>query len=265
MLVVIVVRPSARERGLDCLQETQATLVQKGPAFESLACLLFALLSFNLNRLTEYIALGTRWTLSRASFRCPRERFILHYILWYTLIDLTKQLARQFLQFAMVVASAFMAWKTLSIYTNCESPIVVVLRFGLALLPLLHTANNTTQLANKWINGAGVCPRGLALPLPLPCSIPSRRHSRVPHQGKGHSHCSSLNGSTRGVGCLTCTALNALLNNTSQSNKTGTEYLLTKGDNNPVDDRGLYNPGQYWVTKDDIMGRVQGSVSLLLL
>lgn len=34
--------------------------------------------------------------------------------------------------------------------------------------------------------------------------------------------------------------------------------LLTKGDNNPVDDRGLYNPGQFWLAKDDIMGRAFG-------
>jgi len=34
--------------------------------------------------------------------------------------------------------------------------------------------------------------------------------------------------------------------------------ILTKGDNNPVDDRGLYNPGQLWLETDDVMGRAQG-------
>jgi signal peptidase len=29
----------------------------------------------------------------------------------------------------------------------------------------------------------------------------------------------------------------------------GTVKFLTKGDNNSVDDRGLYAPGQYWLTK----------------
>lgn len=33
-------------------------------------------------------------------------------------------------------------------------------------------------------------------------------------------------------------------------------YLLTKGDNNRVNDRGLYSPGQLWVQKKDVMGRV---------
>lgn len=33
--------------------------------------------------------------------------------------------------------------------------------------------------------------------------------------------------------------------------------LLTKGDNNRVDDRGLYNRGQFWLDPDDIIGRAQ--------
>ena len=41
-------------------------------------------------------------------------------------------------------------------------------------------------------------------------------------------------------------------------NSTGKHYMLTKGDNNKVDDRGLYNPGQFWISEDDIMGRVRG-------
>ncbi|CAG8537001.1 3108_t:CDS:2, partial [Racocetra fulgida] len=32
-------------------------------------------------------------------------------------------------------------------------------------------------------------------------------------------------------------------------------YILTKGDNNQVDDRGLYNPGQQWIHKEDIIGK----------
>ncbi|EZG43846.1 signal peptidase 21 kDa subunit [Gregarina niphandrodes] len=34
----------------------------------------------------------------------------------------------------------------------------------------------------------------------------------------------------------------------------GNQMLLTKGDNNNVDDRGLYNRGQMWLTEDDIYG-----------
>ncbi|CAF1294107.1 unnamed protein product [Rotaria sordida] len=34
--------------------------------------------------------------------------------------------------------------------------------------------------------------------------------------------------------------------------------FLTKGDNNQVDDRGLYSPGQLWLERKDIIGKVKG-------
>jgi len=34
--------------------------------------------------------------------------------------------------------------------------------------------------------------------------------------------------------------------------------ILTKGDNNPVDDRGLYPRGQLWIKESQIMGQVVG-------
>lgn len=40
--------------------------------------------------------------------------------------------------------------------------------------------------------------------------------------------------------------------------KNGTVKFLTKGDNNSVDDRGLYAPGQLWLTKNDVVGRARG-------
>ena len=38
----------------------------------------------------------------------------------------------------------------------------------------------------------------------------------------------------------------------------GTTKFLTKGDNNRVDDRGLYAPGQLWLTPKDVVGRAKG-------
>ncbi|KAF2072001.1 hypothetical protein CYY_006690 [Polysphondylium violaceum] len=34
--------------------------------------------------------------------------------------------------------------------------------------------------------------------------------------------------------------------------------ILTKGDNNPVDDRGLYAEGQLWLNRNHIIGRARG-------
>lgn len=38
-------------------------------------------------------------------------------------------------------------------------------------------------------------------------------------------------------------------------NADGEIELLTKGDNNRVDDRGLYAPGQNWLKREDILGK----------
>lgn len=40
----------------------------------------------------------------------------------------------------------------------------------------------------------------------------------------------------------------------------GTVEVLTKGDNNRVDDRGLYAPGQLWLQREDILGRAKGTL-----
>ncbi|CAF3813307.1 unnamed protein product [Rotaria sp. Silwood1] len=37
--------------------------------------------------------------------------------------------------------------------------------------------------------------------------------------------------------------------------------FLTKGDNNKVDDCGLYSPGQLWLEKKDVIGRARGYFS----
>lgn len=39
--------------------------------------------------------------------------------------------------------------------------------------------------------------------------------------------------------------------------------VLTKGDNNRVDDRGLYAPGQLWLKREDILGRAKGTLRYL--
>lgn len=35
-------------------------------------------------------------------------------------------------------------------------------------------------------------------------------------------------------------------------------YILTKGDENQVDDRALYEPGQHWLHKSDLEGKIIG-------
>lgn len=42
------------------------------------------------------------------------------------------------------------------------------------------------------------------------------------------------------------------------SANTKKEYILTKGDNNYRDDRGLYKRGQMWIHKEHVVGKVRG-------
>lgn len=45
----------------------------------------------------------------------------------------------------------------------------------------------------------------------------------------------------------------------------GAVKFLTKGDNNQVDDRGLYAPGQLWLQKKDVVGRARGWVIIIFV
>ena len=42
------------------------------------------------------------------------------------------------------------------------------------------------------------------------------------------------------------------------SREDGSIKFLTKGDNNSVDDRGLYAQNQYWLERKDVIGRAKG-------
>lgn len=46
--------------------------------------------------------------------------------------------------------------------------------------------------------------------------------------------------------------------NVSRGDQNNTVKFLTKGDNNSVDDRSLYAPGQLWLTHKDVVGRARG-------
>merc|ERR1712062_803207 len=45
---------------------------------------------------------------------------------------------------------------------------------------------------------------------------------------------------------------------TNYEKEDGSIKFLTKGDNNSVDDRGLYAPGQLWLDREDVVGRARG-------
>jgi signal peptidase I len=48
-----------------------------------------------------------------------------------------------------------------------------------------------------------------------------------------------------------------------EDKETGEVEVVTKGDNNGVDDLGLYAPGQRWLKREDILGRARGTLRYL--
>ena len=48
-----------------------------------------------------------------------------------------------------------------------------------------------------------------------------------------------------------------------EDRETGEVEVRTKGDNNKVDDLGLYAPGQKWLKREDILGRARGTLRYL--
>ncbi|KAL1132587.1 hypothetical protein AAG570_010539 [Ranatra chinensis] len=118
----------------------------------------------------------------------------------------------------MIVSSALMIWKGLMVVTGSESPIVVVLSGSME--PAFH--------------------RGDLLFLTNYQDDPIRVGEIVVFKVEGRD----------------IPIVHRVLKLHEKRN--GTVKFVTKGDNNSVDDRGLYAPGQQWLTKKDVVGRARG-------
>ncbi|XP_041073895.1 signal peptidase complex catalytic subunit SEC11A-like [Polyodon spathula] len=131
-----------------------------------------------------------------------------------------RQLYYQVLNFGMIVSSALMIWKGLMVVTGSESPIVVVLSGSME--PAFH--------------------RGDLLFLTNRVEDPIRVGEIVVFRIEGRE----------------IPIVHRVLKVHEKEN--GDIKFLTKGDNNAVDDRGLYKQGQHWLEKKDVVGRARGFV-----
>uniref|UniRef100_A0A8C2VKR6 Signal peptidase complex catalytic subunit SEC11 n=1 Tax=Chinchilla lanigera TaxID=34839 RepID=A0A8C2VKR6_CHILA len=142
-----------------------------------------------------------------------------------------RQLYYQVLNFGMIVSSALMIWKGLMVITGSESPIVVVLSGSME--PAFHRGDLlflTNRVEDPIRVGEIVVFR-----------IEGREIPIVHRVLKIHEN--PLEGNVYSI----------FLQN-------GHIKFLTKGDNNAVDDRGLYKQGQHWLEKKDVVGRARGFV-----
>lgn len=131
-----------------------------------------------------------------------------------------RQLIFQVLNFGLIIASALTIWKGLMLGTGSESPIVVVLSGSME--PAFH--------------------RGDLLFLTNHEEDPIRVGDIVVFKIKGRD----------------IPIVHRVIK--LHEKEDGTYKILTKGDNNSVDDRGLYAQDQVWLGKSDIVGRARGFV-----
>ena len=162
-----------------------------------------------------------------------------------------RQSLSQVLNFALVLSTAFMLWKTLSVVTNSPSPIVVVLSgsmepaFQRGDLLFLWNRDQAAEVGEIVVYNV----KGKDIPI-------------VHRVVRSFSSPAAIEASDR-YNCPNHERLAAPANAEECSGMTMTPSpkLLTKGDNNQADDTELYARGQsYLDRKEDIIGSVRGYV-----
>eukprot|EP00055_Hartaetosiga_balthica_P003154 m.6703 g.6703 ORF g.6703 m.6703 type:complete len:237 (-) comp2637_c0_seq1:135-845(-) len=130
----------------------------------------------------------------------------------------SRQLLFQILNFVLIVLSALMIWKGMVVALESESPIVVVL-------------SGSMEPAFQ---------RGDLLFLSYHKDIPIRVGEIIVFKVNGRD----------------IPIVHRIIK--VHEDNDGNVKFLTKGDNNRVDDRGLYAPGQMWLSPEDVIGRAEG-------
>ena len=155
-----------------------------------------------------------------------------------SLLHQPRQTALQILNFALVLSTAFMLWKTLSIISNSPSPIVVVLSgsmepaFQRGDLLFLWNRDQTAEVGEIVVYNV----RGTDIPIVH--RVVRSFHSSSPTSPK------QVDGKSR-----------------STQEEAPRKQLLTKGDNNVADDTELYARGQSYLDRnEDLIGSVRGYV-----
>jgi signal peptidase I len=149
-----------------------------------------------------------------------------------------RQTALQILNFALVLSTAFMLWKTLSVISNSPSPIVVVLSgsmepaFQRGDLLFLWNRDQTAEVGEIVVYNV----RGKDIP--------------IVHRVVRSLHSSSPTSLRQADG-----------EGGSRQEAAPKKQLLTKGDNNVADDTELYADGQSYLDRnEDLIGSVRGYV-----
>ncbi|KAF9893109.1 Signal peptidase complex catalytic subunit [Aspergillus nanangensis] len=150
----------------------------------------------------------------------------------------TRQSMAQVLNFALVLSTAFMMWKGLSIFTASSSPIVVVLSGS------MEPAFQRGDLLFLWNRS----PRAEVGEI----VVYNVRGKDIPIVHRVVRSYPEIEGKTKRVKEI------------ADASSSPPNMLLTKGDNNIADDTELYARGQdYLQREDDIVGSVRGYIPMV--
>ena len=192
-----------------------------------------------------------------------------------------RQLTLQLLSLTLIVTSALMIWKSLCLYTHSESPVVVVLSgsmepaFKRGDILFLSLNKKKGSRKNSTENEEYDEERTRVGEI-IVFSIDGRDIPIVHRVIKSHFHPSSSSfaaaaaaekdkdedvATHRGGGASSSSSSDRSddrSGNESVSSSSFKHEMLTKGDNNYMDDIGLYAPGQKWLNEKHVMGRTVG-------
>lgn len=181
------------------------------------------------------------------------------------------QVLLQVLNFASVLTTGLMIWKGLGLVCNTESPIVVVLRCAVHPVEFLAKSHRF-----QWLHGTCVLPRRPPIPdQPSQRTVSYRRHHGVQDSRCRYSHRTPRHGNARysveeirasAIACCFTWQPHVMsdVRHVTASPLGQRQLILTKGDNNPVDDIELYQ-GLEWLERKHIVGKVRGYDAFSLL
>jgi signal peptidase len=170
-------------------------------------------------------------------------------------------LLHQGLNLAMIVFSALMIWKGLMFLTKSESPVVVVLSGSMEPAfqrgDILFLNNQANPIRVGEVVVFKIKDRN------TPCGnqnfgAPRHRRGIAPLTARWRREPDSLVDLHTGDIPIVHRVMKV------HEKASGAVELLTKGDNNRVDDRGLYAPGQLWLERDDVLGRAVGTSARIM-
>ncbi|KII64445.1 Signal peptidase complex catalytic subunit SEC11C [Thelohanellus kitauei] len=130
-----------------------------------------------------------------------------------------RQMISQILNYGTIVSLAVMIWKTLVYFSDSECPIVVVLSGSME--PAFHRGD-LLFISHNWSK---------------PVESGDINVFRIVNREIPIVHRTVV----------------------SHANSPEDWMILTKGDNNNVHDRGLYEVGENWVYPKEVMGKIQGT------